>query len=546
MAHNKTKRLLIAGVIFLIGLIPALMIIKNEEQDTRSRAGEGTILYFEPQSGQDSPLPAGINQPITLDIMLDPATSLVSSVRLEILYDDSKFAANGTSAFSADTAAFPEVIEGPVVSPGKIAVTLTVGANPTKVIQQITKIARITLTPIETTGINETTAISFGDKTQAVSLSQDEGNQNILSGTSPALIAISEGPAISPTITTTVTPPPDATNPSLYTISCEAKLDDTKGNNKNNKDRASGKAIVLIAADGNKALISLSYKKVGSPVTAVNMHGPAKPGKDGPIAFTLPTQQFNNHELLLNGTRAKDIQDGKYYINIKSKKEPGSALRGQIKGCKQAEGSKIALTVFMHGIGQSGDNENPTSFSLSNKNPLHKVRLATVEVYNTANQLALTQSGNITYDSSSGNFKGTINLGNLPEGFYTIKVKVNKYLQKQIPNIPTLTLGKVTNLPEITLTAGDIIGDNKIDILDFNALTGCYSDLAPPESCQGSIESVALDELDLDEPIDENDLESAGQNFNQNEAADINDDGKVDFTDLTLYMREIKTRPGSQ
>jgi len=292
--------------------------------------------------------------------------------------------------------------------------------------------------------------------------------------------------------------------------------------------------------------VSLSYKKVGSPVTAVNMHGPAKPGKDGPIAFTLPAQQFNNHELLLNGTRAKDIQDGKYYINIKSKKEPGSALRGQIKGCKQEEGSKIALTVFMHGIGQSGDNENPTSFSLSNKNPLHKVRLATVEVYNTANQLARAQSGNITYDSSSGNFKGTINLGSLPEGLYTIKVKVNKYLQKQIPNIPTLTLGKVTNLKEITLTAGDIIGDNKIDILDFNALTGCYSDLAPPESCQGSIESVALDELDLDELIDENDLESAGQNFNQNEAADINDDGKVDFTDLTLYMREIKTRPGSE
>ena len=112
MAHNKIKRLLIAGVIFLIGLIPALMIIKNEEQDTRSRAGEGTILYFEPQSGQDTPLPAGINQPITLDVMLDPATSLVSSIRLEILYDDSKFAANGASAFSANTAAFPEVIEG--------------------------------------------------------------------------------------------------------------------------------------------------------------------------------------------------------------------------------------------------------------------------------------------------------------------------------------------------------------------------------------------------------------------------------------------------
>lgn len=544
MAKNKLKRLLIAGAIFLVGLIPALIIIQNE-QDTRSRAGEGTTLYFEPQSGQGTPLQTGLNQQVALDVILDPGDSLISIVRFEITYDATKFSAPA-SAFTPNATTTLELIEGPVLSPGKIAGTLSIGSNYTKAIRETTKIAQLSLIPISTTDGN--TQVAFSDQTQAFSISGDQGG-NILAGTSPAVIAISEtGPPIGPSITTRptdpVAPSPIVGDPTLYAISCEAKLDDTRGGN-NNKDRASGKATILLASDGSRALVSLSYKHVGSDVTAVNMHGPAKAGKDGPIAFSLPAKQFNNHEISLTNTQATDIQNDKYYINIKSKKEPGSALRGRINKCSQKGGTKLALTVFLHAIGNSGDSENPSS-SLSNKNPVHKARLSTVEIYNTANQLVMTQSGNISYDSSDGNFKGTINIGNLPTGNYRIKVKVNKYLQKQIDGIPKITAGKVTKLSEITLITGDIINDNKVDILDFNALTGCYSDLAPAESCQGNISSVALDEMDLKETVDESDLESAAQNFNQNEAADITDDGKVDFSDLTLFLREIKTRPGSQ
>ncbi len=59
--------------------------------------------------------------------------------------------------------------------------------------------------------------------------------------------------------------------------------------------------------------------------------------------------------------------------------------------------------------------------------------------------------------------------------------------------------------------------DNKIDALDYNMLTDCYSDSAPASNCTDTLKKLA---------------------------ADITDDGNVNLFDYNLFLRELTNRRG--
>lgn len=180
--------------------------------------------------------------------------------------------------------------------------------------------------------------------------------------------------------------------------------------------------------------------------------------------------------------------------------------------------TKLSFTVFLHGIGNSGDNTNPTNYTLSNKNPLTATKNVIVEVFDGLNALKASASGNIVYDVASGNFKGTIDLGTqiAASGAYNIKLKETTHLRRLIPGIQNITIGQTINMGEITLTAGDVNNDNTINILDYNLLVGCYSDLAPAVSCTSANKLLT----------------------------DINDNGEVNQFDYNLFLREITVQNG--
>jgi len=180
----------------------------------------------------------------------------------------------------------------------------------------------------------------------------------------------------------------------------------------------------------------------------------------------------------------------------------------------------ISLTIFEHGIGNSGDNTNPDEFSLSNKNPVHKQIAADIQLYNAQNQLVASGSGTLTYDPSTGSFKsGLICSGSnsFVTGNYTVKVKTSYHLRKTLPGIQTIMVGQNNDLPPVTLVAGDVNNDNAVNIVDYNALLDCYSDLAAAAACTDPTKKVATD---------------------------LNDDGQVNQIDYNLFLREIATQPG--
>ncbi|MBA3724780.1 MAG: hypothetical protein H0W89_07950, partial [Candidatus Levybacteria bacterium] len=179
--------------------------------------------------------------------------------------------------------------------------------------------------------------------------------------------------------------------------------------------------------------------------------------------------------------------------------------------------ASLALNLLLHGIGSSGDNANPTANSLSNKNPLTKERTAIVSLFDVNNNLVATAEGKITYSSASGSFQGIATTSaTIPTGKYAIKVRTKNHLTRLVTGIQTLTSNQTTTLPAVEVVAGDAKEDNRLDIMDYNLLLDCYSDLEASTACSPEKKLTT----------------------------DFNDDGSVNQIDYNLFLREISTQPG--
>jgi hypothetical protein len=190
MNVNGKKIFLIGFLVVLLVGIPLTVYLVQQQQEVRTRAEQSTIISFSPDSTTAAPLQKNVGDAIPLDINVDPGKNLVSFVKLEINYDP-EILATAAAAFEANTTAFPSVLEGPVYTPGKIAVTLSVGPDPTKAIQQKVKAATITFTALKDTPSGTPTLVSYSTNTQVLSLgSNDQASENVLSTATPATIAI--------------------------------------------------------------------------------------------------------------------------------------------------------------------------------------------------------------------------------------------------------------------------------------------------------------------------------------------------------------------
>lgn len=178
----------------------------------------------------------------------------------------------------------------------------------------------------------------------------------------------------------------------------------------------------------------------------------------------------------------------------------------------------IDVTVLLDGIGNRGDNTNPNDASLSNKNPKHPTIGADVQVFTLGNQLIASGTGTITYSTSTGTYLGDIPIqSGFPSGQYTMKVKADTYLRRQVNGVQKITSGQKNKITNVPLVAGDVNNDNKLNILDYNSILDCYSDLTSAANCASAEKSVK---------------------------SDLNDDEAVNQVDYNLFLREISTQPG--
>jgi plastocyanin len=179
--------------------------------------------------------------------------------------------------------------------------------------------------------------------------------------------------------------------------------------------------------------------------------------------------------------------------------------------------TSLTVILGLDGIGQAGDSANPTSNSTSNKTPNQTAHLLALILVNSTGQTVAQTTGNVTYDQTTGDFRGSIDLGTaFTPGAYTVKVKLQKYLTKRIASNFTIAGGAINTLPSADLVVGDIDGNNMLDIQDYNALIACMDRELAQSTCQGK----------------------------KRTEVDLNDDGAIGIEDTNLLLREFSARTG--
>lgn len=224
---SSYKKIFLLGFIVVILLaIPLSVYIAQQRQRTTSQAAKSTTLSFEPASST-----VEVGNLLTLGIILDPGTgstaNQVSFVKLSISFDSAKFATVSGSLCPENDSLCPNssspntltsVLENPVYTSGKATISLSIGADPTKVVTAKTKIAILQLKALAVTNVNNPSSITFDSapNTQVLSIAgTDQTSENVLSTTTPAAITInpasvsqSPTPTITAILTTTPTPLP--------------------------------------------------------------------------------------------------------------------------------------------------------------------------------------------------------------------------------------------------------------------------------------------------------------------------------------------------
>ncbi len=207
----KHKKLLVLGFICLLLIsIPLALQLTQKKQETRIHANASTTLSFSPDSSSTNPIKKNVGDSIPLDIAINPGNNLVSFVKFQVKYDPTKITPATTNPFVPNATAFPTTIQGPVLSNGMVAVSVSVGPDPTKVIQQPTTVGTLNFKAVGATG-SSPSQITYTTLTQVLSIEPGkQESENVLSSTTPATITIN-GIGNTPTITNI---PPGTPGPS--------------------------------------------------------------------------------------------------------------------------------------------------------------------------------------------------------------------------------------------------------------------------------------------------------------------------------------------
>ncbi|MBP9719339.1 MAG: PKD domain-containing protein [Candidatus Levybacteria bacterium] len=208
------KFILIGIVVALLAAIPLTVFFLQKNQETRSQAQKATTLSFAVpgQTTAATTIQKNTGEAVPIDVVMDPGSNQVSFVKMSISYDATKLSTD-SAGIQPNTATFPSVLEGPIYTDGNITITLSIGADPTKLIQTPSKIATINFKAKDVTGSTPTQVKFIDGQTQVLSIaSSDQPSENVLASTKPVSITIEAGTNPTTTPNPTTQPGPSTAN----------------------------------------------------------------------------------------------------------------------------------------------------------------------------------------------------------------------------------------------------------------------------------------------------------------------------------------------
>lgn len=98
-----------------------------------------------------------------------------------------------------------------------------------------------------------------------------------------------------------------------------------------NTSSGSGNADVTYDTASKKLSWKISYSNLTGPATMAHFHGPAEAGKNaGVVIPIMPVSSPAEGSATLTDAQAKDLMDGKMYINVHTEANKGGEIRGQV------------------------------------------------------------------------------------------------------------------------------------------------------------------------------------------------------------------------
>jgi len=185
----------------------------------------------------------------------------------------------------------------------------------------------------------------------------------------------------------------------------------------------------------------------------------------------------------------------------------------------------LTFDLGLDGIGVAGDEPNPEDANCtpqqisqgcgSNQNPIRTNRILNVDIFDSGGNSVGQKSGTIDFNSTSGTFKGTIDLGSsFITGTYTVKVKSPGYLRRLVNSSQTITSGQTNDTSFKRVVTGNVNEDNFLNIEDYNLLLSCSefsTDNKAACNTQSSYKTLA----------------------------DLDDNGTINRYDYNLFMRDL-------
>lgn len=290
MTSENQKRIVLGFfLLLLVVTIPLTILLVSKKQENRSHATGSTTLSFTPTSSPTTPIQKNVGDIISLDLMADPGTNLVTFIRFQVSYDPTKLQPVATNPFALNTTAFPVLVEGPVLGTGSLAESVSIGSDPTKAVQKLTKVGTLSFQAIAPTTDGPTVA-SFSSLTQALSAGQNEqAGENVLSTTTPAYITIGGSAA-----SISGTPGPDTRlnfRILLHGVGAAGDNPNPEGSSLSNKNPLHPQRNLEVEIfDINNQLVS----SVSAP-TAINYEGPEAGGFVGSVSLgpSFPSGKYN-------------------------------------------------------------------------------------------------------------------------------------------------------------------------------------------------------------------------------------------------------------
>ena len=122
--------------------------------------------------------------------------------------------------------------------------------------------------------------------------------------------------------------------PSAYakTIKYQAKLEASQETPPNDS-KGTGTADVTYNTGTQRLRWTVDYSGLTGPATGAHFHGPADPGQSADVAVPLKGKLDSpiKGSAKLTKAQARDLEAGKYYLNIHTDAHPDGEIRGQVQ-----------------------------------------------------------------------------------------------------------------------------------------------------------------------------------------------------------------------